>query len=111
MSVYIKVIIPAKKAEAAQTTQYTAVNCTTIIDKFTVTNISTSGAVQFSINLVTSGGAAADSNRVLRKSIAIGETYLCPEAVGHILAAGDFLSTLSGSANDLVIRASGREVS
>jgi hypothetical protein len=35
MAVTIKVLIPAKQAENAQTTQYTAVNAKAIIDKFT----------------------------------------------------------------------------
>ena len=38
MTVTVKVLIPAKTAEATQTTQYTASNVTTIIDKFTATN-------------------------------------------------------------------------
>ena len=40
MTVTIKVLIPAKQAENSQTTQYTAVNCKAIIDKFTITNTS-----------------------------------------------------------------------
>ena len=35
MAVQVKVLIPAKIAESSQTTQYTATNVTTIIDKFT----------------------------------------------------------------------------
>ena len=38
MAVYVKVLIPAKIAEASQTTQYTASGVTTIVDKFTATN-------------------------------------------------------------------------
>lgn len=37
MTVAVKNIIPRKQAENAQTAQYTALNCKTIIDKFTVT--------------------------------------------------------------------------
>jgi len=40
MTVTVKVLVPAKTAEASQTTQYIAVNVTTIIDKFTATNYS-----------------------------------------------------------------------
>ena len=57
MTVTVKNIIPRKQAEGAQTAQYTATNCKTIIDKFTVTN-TTAGAVAFSANLVVSAGAA-----------------------------------------------------
>ena len=44
MTVTVKVLIPAKTAEAAQTRQYTATAVTTIIDKFTATNYSGSAA-------------------------------------------------------------------
>jgi hypothetical protein len=110
MTVTVKTIIPSKQAEGAQTTQYTAVNCKTVIDKFTVTN-TTAGNVAFSINLVTSAGAAGAGNRVMGpRSIAPNETYACPEAIGQVLEPGDFISTLAGAATSLTIRASGREI-
>lgn len=110
MTVQTKTLVASKQAENAQTTQYTAVNCTAIIDKFTCTN-TTSGNVVFSINLVTSAGAAGAANRVMGpRSIAPNETYACPEAVGQVLLAGDFISTLAGAATSLTIRVSGREV-
>lgn len=110
MTVTVKNIIPRKQAESAQTTQYTANNCKAIIDKCTVTN-TTAGAVAFSVNLVASGGTAGTDNRVLSvKSIAAGETYLCPEVVGQTLESGGFISTLAGAATSLTISASGREI-
>ena len=110
MAVTVKNIIPAKQAEAVQTTQYTATGCRTIIDKFTVTNTS-AGNVTFAANLVASGGSAGASNLVLDdKSIVPGETYLCPELVGQVLEPGGFISTLAGAATSLTIRASGREI-
>jgi hypothetical protein len=110
MTVTVKNIIPRKQAENAQTGQYTAVNCKTIIDKFTVTN-TTAAAVTFSANLVASGGAAGASNLVMdAKSIAPHETYTCPELVGQTLEAGGFVSTLAGAAASLTISASGREI-
>ncbi len=110
MTVTSKVLIPAKQAENAQTTQYTAVNCTTYIDKATVTN-TTSGNVTFSANLVTSAGAAGAANLVVNlRSIAPKETYTCPELVGQVLQPGDFLSTIAGAATSLTLRVSGREI-
>jgi hypothetical protein len=110
MTVTVKVLIPAKQAENAQTTQYTATNCKTIIDKFTVTNTS-AGNVTFSVNLVTSGGSAAASNLILdTRSIAVDECYTCPELVGQALEPGGFISTIAGAATSLTIRASGREI-
>jgi hypothetical protein len=110
MAVTVQNIIPRKQAENAQTSQYTAVNCKTIIDKFTATNI-TAGNVVFSVNLVPSAGAADATNRVLSlRTIAPGESYTCPELVGQSLEAGGFISTLAGTAAALVISASGREI-
>jgi hypothetical protein len=110
MTVTVKNIIPRKQAESSQTTQYTAVNCKTIIDKFTVTNTNTTN-ITFSVNLVPVGGSAATSNVVLNaRSIASGECYLCPELVGQTLEPGGFISTIAGTASTLTISASGREI-
>jgi len=110
MAVTVKNIIPAKQAEAAQTTQYTATNCKAIIDKFTVTNTNAAN-VTFSVNLVASGGSADTSNLIVKtRSIVPGECYLCPELVGQVLESGGFISTLAGTASALTIAASGREV-
>jgi hypothetical protein len=110
MTVTVKNIIPAKNAENAQTTQYTATNVTTIIDKFTATNYS-AGAVTLSVNLVTSGDTTGNQNLVTKtKSLAAGETYSFPEIVGQVLAPSGFISTLASAATSINIRASGREV-
>ena len=111
MAVTVKNIIARKQAENAQTTQYTATNVKTIIDKFTVTN-TTATAATIAVNLVASGGAAGASNTVLyTKSVAAGETYTCPELVGQVLEDGGFISTIAGTASALTISASGREIS
>ena len=110
VTVTVKNIIPRKQAEAAQTGQYIANGCKTIIDKFTVTNTSAVN-VAFSCNLVASGGAAGASNLVLdAKAIAQNETYACPELVGQTLEPSGFISTLAGAATSLTISASGREI-
>ena len=111
MAVIIKNIIPAKQIEATQTTQYTAVNCKTIIDKFTVTNTSGSNAV-FSVNLIVSAGTAGNANLIVKtRSVAPNETYTCPELVGQTLEPSGFISALAGTASALTVSASGREVS
>lgn len=111
MSVISLPIIPAKVAEAAQTTQYTSPQGTrTIVDKFTATNVSASPAT-LSVHLVASGGAAGDANLIVKtKTLAAGECYTFPELVGHTLGAGDIVSTLAGTAAAITIRASGRQV-
>ena len=109
MTVTVKVLIPAKQAENAQTAQYTATNCKAIIDKFTVTN-TTAGNVTFSVNLVTSGSAGVSNLILDTRSIAPDETYTCPELVGQVLESGNFISTIASAATSLTIRASGREI-
>ena len=110
MTVIVKNLVPSKFAEAAQTTQYTATNVTTIIDKFTATNTS-SGAVTISVNLVTSAGAAANPNLITKtKTLQPTEVYTFPELVGQVLGPGDFISTIAGTASSINMRVSGREV-
>ncbi len=110
MTVTSKTLVPSKQAENAQTTQYTAVNCTTYIDKATITN-TTSGNVTFSANLVTVAGSPGADNLVVNlRSIAPKECYTLPELVGQVLQAGDFLSTIAGAATSLTLRVSGREI-
>jgi hypothetical protein len=105
----LKVIVPAKIVENAQTTQYTATNVTTEIGAIEVTNYS-GGAVTISINLVTSGDTAGNQNLVIKtKSIAAGATYTFPELWGQYLMNGDFISTLASAATSLNIRISARE--
>ena len=110
MTVTVKVLIPAKIAENAQTTQYTATGVTTLIDKFTATNYS-AGAVTLSVNIVTSADTAGNQNLIVKtKSLQASETYTFPELVGTALAAGGFISTIASAATSINIRASGREI-
>jgi hypothetical protein len=104
----LKCIVESKRAENAQTTQYTATNVRTQITKATVTN-TTGGAVTYAVNLVPSGDTAAAANLILSRTIAANFTYTCPELVGQVLNAGDFISTLAGAATSLTIRFSGSE--
>ena len=110
MAVSTKVLIPAKTAENVQTTQYTATNVTTIIDKFTATNYSAAAAT-ISVNLVTALGSAGNDNLIVKtKTLQPSETYTFPELVGQVLASGGFISTIAGTASAINIRASGREI-
>jgi hypothetical protein len=110
MTVTAKTLIPAKTAEATQTTQYTATNVTTIIDKLTATNYSASAAT-ISVNLVTAAGSAGNDNLITKlKTLQPSEVYTFPEIVGQVLSPSAFISTIAGTASAINIRASGREV-
>lgn len=111
MTVTVKVLVPAKTVEATQTTQYTANNVTTIIDKFTATNYSATAAA-ISVNLVTVSFSAGNQNLISKtKTLQPAEVYTFPELVGQVLNPGDFISTLAGTASAINMRVSGREVS
>jgi hypothetical protein len=105
------VLIAAKQAENAQTTQYTSPvgGKGTLIDKFTATNTS-AGAVTLSVNLVSDGTPSDNDLIVKTKSIAAGDTYTFPELVGQLLAPGTTISTVASAATSLMIRANGREL-
>jgi len=103
-------MIASKYAESSQTTQYTASGLRGIIDKFTAYN-GTAAGVSLAVNIVTAAGVASAANLMVLKTISPGETYTFPEVVGHILNAGDFVSTIASAATSLVIRAGGREIS
>lgn len=110
MAVTPKVLIPPKQAENAQTSQYTATAVKAIIDKFTVTNTSANN-VSISVNLVRVTTVAGADNLIIdARTIAPDECYTCPELVGQVLEAGDFISTLASAAASLTIRCSGREI-
>jgi hypothetical protein len=110
MAVIVKNIVPAKTIEDVQTTQYTANNVTTIIDKFTATNYSAIAAT-VSVNLVTVAGSAGNINLITKtKTLQPSEVYTFPELVGQVLNPGDFISSIAGTASAINIRVSGREV-
>jgi hypothetical protein len=111
MTVTVRVLVPAKIVEATQTTQYTATNVTTIIDKFTATNYSATAAT-LSVNLVTTADTAGNQNLIIKtKTLQPAETYTFPELVGQALASGGFISTIAGTASAINMRVSGREIS
>jgi hypothetical protein len=110
MTVTVTNLITSQAAPVAQTTLYTVPAATVVIlDKLTATNTA-GAAATVSLNLVNSGGAAGASNLITSvQSIAAGASYQFPEAVGHVLTAGQFVSMIA-SATTVTLRASGRVV-
>ena len=116
MGVIAKNIIPAKQLEVAGATlgvlQYTANKCTTIIDKFTVTN-TTVGAVTITLYLLpTSTTVPADRYKIVDvRNLDAHECIICNELIGHVLESGGTIWGYASAATSLTIRASGREIS
>lgn len=110
MTVTVKTLVPPKQLEATQTTQYTATSAKALIDKATVTNTDTVNRT-FSVNIVQSGGSATNANLIIDdRTVVPGETYLCPELIGHELDPGAFISTVASATTALTLRVSGREI-
>jgi hypothetical protein len=110
MTVTVKTLVAPKQMEATQTTQYVATAAKALIDKVTVTNTDTVNRT-FSVNLIQLGGTATNSNLIINnRTVVPGETYLCPELIGHELEPGAFISTIASNATALSLRISGREI-
>lgn len=111
MAVTPKALIASQQLSNANVTYYTSTNVRTIIDKLTLVN-TTAGAVTATVDAVDNGGAAGVTERLISaRSIAAGETYTCPEVVGHVLNPGDSIQALASANTSITIRMSGREVS
>jgi len=111
MAIQAKTLVASQQLTGSNATYYTATNVRTIIDKMTVCN-TTAGAVTVTIDLVDAGGSAGASERIISaRSIGAGETYTCPEAVGHVLNVGDSIQGLASAGTSLTFRVSGREIS
>lgn len=111
MAVTVKSLVEPKFAKAVQTTNYTAVNCRAIIDKFTITNTALSNHFIYVHIVQPSDPVIGDANKIISaRTIAPGETYTCPELVGHALEPNGYISTLADADDALTIAASGREI-
>lgn len=110
MATQIKTFINAKYLENTQTTQLAATTIT-ILDKITITNITT-GNVNFSANICDSSETAGNTNLIIKnKIIAPNETYDCFELVGQVIEPDSFLSMIASAASSLVLKIDGREIS
>ena len=54
----------------------------------------TAAPVQCEVHLIASGGTASDTNRVILRTLAVEETYTCPEVINEGLNAGGFVQAL-----------------
>ena len=104
----VKALIEAKFLVTGDTTQYTAENCKTSIDKFTAVN-TTNLNVAVTVHIIPAGGASDASNQISINLPGL-KSWPFPELVGHILEPGDSLTTACGTADAVWIRASGREI-
>jgi hypothetical protein len=106
-----KRIIDGAQLTTSAATYYTVGTGTScILRRLTFTNTS-AGAVTVTLYLVPSGGSAGDSTTLSKtKSLAAAESWSCPDAEGHVMAAGGTVQALASSATSITLIGSGTEV-
>lgn len=114
MSIKAKTLASAQYAQASSAAQIysppTNPATTTIIDKFTVTNV-TGSAATLSVYIVPSGNSAAANYMIVSAlSIAANTAIDLTTLQNQILTQGDSLMALAGTGSAVVVRVSGREV-
>lgn len=108
MAVNVIRLVGPKQLTAAVVTEYTVPGSAMVrIDKASFTNTDTA-AHTVSIFLVPSAGAAGASNEItVVKTILPGATWNCPDIVGQVLNAGDFIAMQADAPTVLTAMVSG----
>jgi hypothetical protein len=102
-------LIAGSQLTASAATYYTATNVKARIDALALTNTSGSSATA-TVHLVPSGGAADDTNCIVSaKSLAPGETFVPPGAIGQWIESGGTLQALASAGTAITLVASGVE--
>jgi hypothetical protein len=106
------VLFDTQFAPATDTEMYSSPSegAGTVVDKFTATNTdSVNRSIQ--VRLVPPDGTPTGTSFVIvvDKVLSAGQTYLFPEVVGQMLAAGGALWLEASAADTIVVRANGRE--
>lgn len=110
MSITAKTLAQAQYVPNTDTLLYTATG-KTIVDKFTATNTD-SGSLTLTLYIVPSGQSVGATYTILSaKSIGAGVCQDCTEMQNQILESGDQIYAKASSANKIVARSSGREIS
>lgn len=88
----------------ADTVLYTCpANTTARVLKCTACNDTTT-VPTFDINKVPSGGAEGDDTLLINgRALGSEDTYECPEVVGQVLEAGDFISGIASGAAQVTV--------
>lgn len=89
------VLVAGQVMTGAAVTYYTAPAAVRVrVTNATVTN-TTAGGLPLTIHRIASGGSASVGNMIVSaRNIPAGETYNCPELIGKVLSAGDFLQAI-----------------
>ena len=95
MTTTAKRLVSGSQLTGSAATYYTAPTLTKAVIKSAQLTNTTAGAVACTVYLIPSGGTAGATNTFISaRSIAVGETYNCPELVNAVLEAGGFIQSL-----------------
>jgi hypothetical protein len=98
-----KAITPAQLTTAAAVYYTAPAGTTSTVNNLSLTNTSAS-PVTVTLYAVPSGGAAGTGNTFLSAfSLAAGQTYVPPQAIGLQLAPGSTLQALAGTAGAVTL--------
>lgn len=59
----------------------------------------TAGVIVFELHIVAPAGLSASTNQIIKKSIAVNETYMCPELLNMTLIPGNFVVAIGQNLN------------
>ena len=104
-------LIAGSQLTATAATYYTApANTKARIDNMTLTN-TTANAVTATVHVISAGATETALNMIISaRTLAAGETYNCPEAVGKVMLATGTIRAFAGSATSISIQADGIEI-
>ena len=108
MSTSAKRLVAGSQLTAAAVVYYTAPTSTKAVIKSASIVNTTAGAVAATVYIVPAAGSPAAANTLISaRSIAVNETYTCPELVNHVLGPGETLQALG---LNLTFAVSGAEI-
>ncbi len=109
MAITAQALIQPKYASTTLTADYTAA-AKTIVDAFTVTNVS-GGASQITVHVVPAGDAPSADNCIVKtRAVAVNESYMVTPMLGQVVESGAAIWCVSVAGNALVLFASGRVI-
>ena len=84
--------VPLAAIGAGSVTLYTVPTSASIVQvRSAKVHNPTAGVIVFELHIVVPAGLSATTNQVIKRSIAVNETYMCPELLNTSLIPGNIL--------------------
>lgn len=106
MAITIRRLFAPLQLAGSAATIVTATNEKIVITEATALN-TTAGAITFTVH-ISDNATETDANmKIKAKSLAAGETYLCPELIGAVIPSGGTIRAFASAATSISFEASG----